>query len=110
MHVRVLHVHTRAMHVPRIYQAFGPLLANMRDKRCPGLTRVSAPKDEFCVRVSDSRLRLGRSDTLRGSNAGTLFDCSSPNPNPHLSMGPNLTLTLTLNLTSTLTLTLTTDH
>ena len=54
--------------------AFSPLLATMRAKRCPGLARVSAPKDEFCVRVSDSRLRLGRSETLRGSNAGALFD------------------------------------
>ena len=76
------------MHVPCMYQAFSPLLASMRAKRCPGLTRVSAPKDEFCVRVSDSRLRLGRSATLRGSNAGTLLDRSNPNPNPNLRPNP----------------------
>ena len=76
-----------------MYQAFSPLLASMRAKRCPGLTRVSAPKDEFCVRVSDSRLRLGRSATLRGSNAGALFDRSNlnPNPNPRPNLTPNPT-------------------
>ena len=74
-----------------MYQAFSPLLASMRAKRCPGLTRVSAPKDEFCVRVSDSRLRLGRSATLRGSNAGTLLDRSHPNPTPTSTLTPNPT-------------------
>lgn len=54
--------------------AFGPLLSSMRAKSCPGLTRISAPKDEICVRVSDARLRLGRSTALRGSPAGALFD------------------------------------
>ena len=54
--------------------AFAPLLASMRAKKCAGLVRSAAPKDEFCVRVSDARLRLGRSATLRGSGAGALFD------------------------------------
>ena len=77
------------MHMPCMYQAFSPLLASMRAKRCPGLTRVSAPKDEFCVRVSDSRLRLGRSATLRGSNAGTLLDRSNSNSNSNPNLRPH---------------------
>ena len=46
----------------------------MRAKRCAGLVRTASPKDEFCARVSDARLRLPRASPLRGSRAGALFD------------------------------------
>jgi len=54
--------------------AFAPLLARVRSKVCAGLVKTAAPKDEFCVRVSDFRLRLGKAATLRGSRTGALFD------------------------------------
>ena len=54
--------------------AFAPLLSRVRSKVCAGLVKTQAPKDEFCVRVSDFRLRLGKAATLRGSRAGDLFD------------------------------------